>query len=141
TTQSEILLQCRHAPLPLKPPKPGERPQRKEGIHVRTFSTDHGVSLAGPLLLRVWTLKTGRGLSVSHSPEVSWDMQFTHRPCLFSVPSLTSISQHRVTQVNPLVLSSRLGTAKEAGWKCLEACHAYSMSLLGCLWFCRYSIL
>ena len=100
-TKSEILLQrdcpnslrCRLTVLPLRPPKPVARPQRKEGIHVRTFSTHHGISLAGLLLPRPWTLKTSRprtaprGFPVSHSPEVLWDMQLAHFTCsLLSLP-------------------------------------------------------
>ena len=69
-------------------------------------------------------------------------MQLTHRPCLSSVPSLIGISLQRVTQVNPLALflafrhcqGGRLEVP--GGMPGLQ-----SMTLLGCLWFCRYSIL
>ena len=146
-TKSEILLQrdcsnslrCRRTLLPLRPPKPVARPQRKEELHVRTFSTHHGVSLAGLLLPRPWTLKTSRpqtaprGFPVSHSPEVLWDM---HLLLAHSIPSLTGSSGQRVKHIQPPVLSSPFCTAREAGWKCLEACHTHILSLLGCLWFC-----
>ena len=135
---------CRHSSLPLRPPKPVARPQRKEELHIRTFSTHHGVSLAGLLLPRPWTLKTSRpqtaprGFPVSHSPEVLWDMQLL---LAHSIPSLTGSSGQRVKHIQPPVLSSPFCTAREAGWKCLEACHTHILSLLGCLWFCRYSLL
>ena len=29
----------------------------------------------------------------------------------------------------------------QGGWKCLEECHAHTLSLLGFLWFCMYSLL
>ena len=90
---TESSLRCRCTLLPLKPPKPGARPQRKEGIHVRTFSMHYGASLAGLLLPRPWTLKTSRpqaaprGFPVSHSPEVPWDMQLAPFSCsLRSLP-------------------------------------------------------
>ena len=121
----ESSLRCRHTLLPLRPPKTGARPQRKEGIHVRTYSTYHGVSLAQQLLPRPRALKTSRpltsprGFPVSYSPEVPWDMQLAHLPCSLPASSLTGSSGQMVRPVYPPALSSPFCTSREAGWKCL----------------------
>ena len=121
----ESSLRCRHTLLPLRPPESEARPQRKEGVHVRTYSTHHGVSLVGQLLPRPWTLKTSRpltaprGFPVSHSPEVPWDMQLAHLPCSLPVSSLTGSSGQRVRHIHPPALSSPFCTARDVGWKCL----------------------
>lgn len=104
------------APLaPPRPPQPGARPQRKEGIHVRTWSTTHGVSLAGPLMPSPWALKSTsrlstapRGFPVCHSPEVPWHMQVAHRPCFLPLPSLTGTLRQRDAHVHPHLRLPRL---------------------------------
>ena len=74
-------------------------------------------------------------------------MQLAHHPLFLPVPSLSGTPQQRVTHVHPPALSWPFCTAREAGWKCLEACHAHILSprmpvvlqvqlTLACLAFC-----